>query len=201
MRSSWLWAPLLVSMACSADSHTEKDRDGSDEPDASEPADEPDAAEPRDEPEAGPDVICASCGGCEELQKGLSYAHKPEPITYSDPPPTGGDHASCWASYGVHTQAVPEARWVHNLEHGAVVFLHNCPRGCASEIKQLAEIAQGRSFALVTPDARLPTRFAVVAWGVRLLSDCVDAEAFQSFYEKHVDQAAESTSSGPPGGC
>jgi hypothetical protein len=151
--------------------------------------------------DAGPGGICSTCGGCEETLVNDSRNHKPEPIMYEDNPPTGGDHAACWSSFGVHTAAVPEARWVHNLEHGAIVFLYNCRSGCSAEVKQLEALAKGRPFALVTPDSRLPTSFAVVAWGVRMLSNCVDMDAFAAFYEKHVDQAGESSTSGPPGGC
>src|SRR5262245_38663001 len=65
--------------------------------------------------ESGAGGPCTRCGGCEETRSGLTNQHRPEPITYSDNPPMGGDHASCWANFGVHSSAVPEARWVHNL--------------------------------------------------------------------------------------
>jgi hypothetical protein len=151
--------------------------------------------------DAGPGGICSTCGGCEETRTGLSMQHVPEPVRYTDNPPSGGDHAACWSKFGVHEEAVPEGRWVHNLEHGAVVFLHNCPEDCSDEIAKLELLAKGRPFALVTPNTRLRTRFAVVAWGVHMLSDCVDEEAFEQFYDKHVDQAGESTTAAPPGGC
>jgi hypothetical protein len=173
--------------------------DGGDEPDAQlDGASDQDAGSAQ---EAGAGGLCTTCGGCEEKRSVTSAQHKPELISYTDNPPTGGDHASCWSTFGVHGDPVPEARWVHNLEHGAIVFLYNCPDGCAAEVKQLEALAKGRAFALVTPDARLPTRFAVVGWGVRLLSECLDRDAFSEFYEQHVDQAGESSTSPPPGGC
>lgn len=207
---------MLLAVACSETDHTgdESDAGSDDGADAGDAQDEPDAdgieadadtVEPEDDAglsqDAGPGGICSTCGACEETLEIRSAQHKPEPINYSDNPPAGGDHASCWAPFGVHASAVPEARWVHNLEHGAVVFLYNCQNGCAAEQKELEAIAKGRPFALVTPDARLPKRFAAVAWGVRLVSDCLDREAFERFYDKHVDRAGESSSSGPPGGC
>jgi hypothetical protein len=166
-----------------------------------EPGDDASSADGGSTQESGAAGLCTSCGGCEEKRSVTSAQHKPEPISYADNPPTGGDHASCWSTFGVHSDAVPEARWVHNLEHGAIVFLYNCPDGCAADVKQLEALTKGRAFALVTPDARLPMRFAAVAWGVRLLAECLDQDAFISFYEKHVDQAGESSTSPPPGGC
>jgi hypothetical protein len=197
-----LWVMLSLSLACSGSDRDARAQDAGDE-DAGEPDGAPDG-ETEEEAGAAAEAgagLCASCGGCEETRSGLSAQHRPEPITYSDNPPMGGDHASCWSKFGVHTSAVPEARWVHNLEHGAVVFLYNCPDGCAAEVTQLEALARGRAFALVTPNARLPTRFAAVAWGVRLLSECLDRDAFAEFYEQHVDQAGESTTAPPPGGC
>lgn len=214
VRVAFLLAALSL-VACSETDHTESDPDaGASEDVADAEPDQTDAepdqtdaepAPPEDDggvsQDAGPGGLCSACGGCEETLEIRSAQHKPEPISYSENPPAGGDHAACWSTFGVHTSAVPEARWVHNLEHGAVVFLHNCTDGCAAELKELEAIAKGRPFALVTPDARLPKRFAAVAWGIRLVSDCLDRAVFERFYEKHVDQAGESGSSGPPGGC
>lgn len=186
-------------MACSDSDRAAAGEDAGEElPDA---GDEPPDASDDPNPESGAGEMCTRCGGCEERRSGLTNQHRPEPINYSDNPPMGGDHASCWAKFGVHTSAVPEARWVHNLEHGAVVFLYNCPDGCAAEVDALEAMARERAFALVTPNARLPTRFALVAWGVRLLSECLDRDAFERFYEQHVNQAGESTTAAPPGGC
>jgi hypothetical protein len=208
MRRAALWVIVCFAAACSGgDGAAPTQEAGADEPvddgggDAELDAGEDGSTEDGGEaPEAGAG-LCASCGGCEEQRTVNSAQHKPEPISYADNPPTGGDHASCWSTFGVHGEAVPESRWVHNLEHGAIVFLYNCPDGCAAEVKQLEALAKGRPFALVTPDARLPTRFAAVAWGIRLLSECLDGDAFIEFYDKHVDQAGESTTSPPPGGC
>ncbi len=202
-----LWFALSMlsssSLACSdSDRSTPSEDAGEEPPDAGE--EPPDAGGDEQDSsavESGAGGMCTRCGGCEETRTGLSAQHLPEPINYSDNPPVGGDHASCWAKFGVHTSAVPEARWVHNLEHGAVVFLYNCPDGCAAEVAELEALAKERPFALVTPNTRLTTRFAVVAWGVRLLSECLDRDAFARFYEQHFNQAGESTTAAPPGGC
>jgi hypothetical protein len=82
-----------------------------------------------------------------------------------------------------------------------VVYLYRCPDGCADALAALEGLAQGKPFAVVMPYAALPTRFAAVAWGRRLLSECFDLEAFEAFYAAHADRAIESSASGPPSGC
>ena len=55
-------------------------------------------------------------------------------ITYPDNPPAGGNHYQVWAAYQSFSFAVPRGFWVHNLEHGAVVYSYNCPDGCPDEV-------------------------------------------------------------------
>jgi hypothetical protein len=189
---AWLWLSCTLSLlACSSD----PSGPGQAADDASAP--EPDAGTG-----SGDDGgICTSCDGCERRVPVTSAFHRTGPIDYPDLPPAGGDHDACWTTFGVHASEVPDERWVHNLEHGAVVFLHNCSDGCADERRELEAMVEGRPFALVLPYAQLPTRFGVVAWEHRLLSDCLDADAFAAFYTDHVNQAPESTTSAPPSGC
>ena len=145
--------------------------------------------------------MCTSCGSCEEYLEVTSFNHVSGAIDYPSLPPVGGDHNACWTTFGVHARELADDYWVHNLEHGAVVLLHNCPDGCAEERAQLEAMTEGRPFALVMPYAKLPTRFGLVAWEYRLLSDCFDETAFAEFYTDHVNQARESTTSPPPSGC
>ena len=90
---------------------------------------------------------------------------------------------------------------MHNLEHGAVVYLYACPDGCEEEVDALADLARGRSLALVTEYSELPTKLAAVAWGYRVLTDTLDRDAFERFYAVHADRAPESIPSGPPAAC
>lgn len=163
--------------------------------------DDRDAGAAPDAPASQP--LCASCGGCEEVQTVVSTMHTTGPISYPDPPPTSGPHNPCWARWGSYDEAAPSPpeRWVHNLEHGGVVFLHNCPDGCAADVAKLQALAQARMRTIVTPYAALPARFAVVSWGHRLITDCVDEEAFARFYDANFDHASESIASDPNPGC
>ncbi len=122
-------------------------------------------------------------------------------IAYPDPPPAGGDHNPCWGAWGVHDQPLGAEHWVHNLEHGGVVFLYHCEGGCDAEVQQLDTFVSAHRLTVLTEYAALPARFGVVAWGYRLLTDALDLRAFTAFYEAHVDHAPESIDSPPPAGC
>jgi hypothetical protein len=154
--------------------------------------------------ETGTLGLCAACTlSCvEEFQAPTSAEHVTGGVEYADPPPSSGDHDPCWARWGVHEEPVPDENWVHNLEHGGVVFLYDCPDGCADEAADLAALATGLgAFAVVTPYAPMPTRYAAVAWGWRYLTDCFEQASFEDFYARHADRAPESNPSNPDAAC
>jgi Protein of unknown function (DUF3105) len=151
--------------------------------------------------DGGSAAICTRCDACEESVSIDSAAHVVGPVHYPSRPPAGGDHNACWTQFGVLEEPSAAERWVHTLEHGAVAVLYDCPSGCADEVADLAAFARDRSWALVTSYPDMPTRFAIVAWGHRLKSDCLDLAAFADFYDAHANRAPESISSGPPEGC
>jgi hypothetical protein len=152
--------------------------------------------------DAGPS-ICTSTGDCEEAISVGSPTHTTAPIDYSDPPPAGGPHNPCWTSYGVHSTEVLDENWVHNLEHGGVVFVYQCPSGCPTEAAALAALVPGRPMAVVTSYSEMGTGtgFAVVSWGHRLVTETLDVDAFALFYAEHVNHGLESVSSNPPTSC
>jgi hypothetical protein len=150
--------------------------------------------------DAGPPIV-TECGAHEESFGNLGGSHVTGDIVYDDPPPVSGNHNPNWARWGVHSEAVPDQCFVHNLEHGGVVFLYNCPEGCAPEVATMADFVDGRVWALLTPYADLPGRFAVVSWGHRIVSDCMDIEAFEDFYNARVNQGPESLSIQPSTEC
>ena len=147
--------------------------------------------------------LCTGCDTCsyEEIPV-RSAQHVAGGIDYDDPPPAGGDHDPCWAPFGIHDEEVPDENFVHNLEHGGVVFLYGCT-DCPDEIRQLGDLVRDvpRGTAILTPYAALPTRFGAVAWQHRLLLDCFDSETFRTFYDAFVDQAPESVTADPSAAC
>lgn len=130
-----------------------------------------------------------------------SALHVAGDFDYPDPPPAGGPHDACWAAWGVHDDELRAESWVHNLEHGGVVFLYRCPDACAEEVAELAALVREREQALLTPYGELPTRFGFVAWGARVTSDCHDLAAARAFYDAHVGRAPENVASDPPPPC
>jgi len=145
--------------------------------------------------------ICTATGECEESIHVSSSAHIDTGIVYPDPPPAGGPHASCWTTFGVHSTEVADDNWVHNQEHGGVVFLYHCPAGCDAEVATLTALVAGKSFAVLSSYSLMPERFAVTAWGHRLVTDTLDVDAFEAFYAAHVDHGPESSSGNPPSVC
>lgn len=123
-------------------------------------------------------------------------------MSYTDLPPVGGDHDPCWTAWGIHETEIGDEHWMHNMEHGGVVFLYNCPGGCEPEIQEMSDFVDEHwGTSLLTPYSLMDSRFAAVAWGVRLVTDCLDMEAMGAFYDAHADQGPESTSSMPPTDC
>lgn len=146
--------------------------------------------------------LCSACGGCEEVQPiAMNIVHTDDPIDYPDPPPTSGSHNMCWATWGVHDAPTPAERWVHNLEHGGVIYLYNCPDGCAADVATLSQIVASHNRTLLTAYDKLPKRFAAVAWGHRLVTDCVDVDAYTKFYDENFDHGDESLDANPDASC
>ena len=132
-----------------------------------------------------------------ETFEGESRQHVQGRVDYVDLPPTGGEHNQCWTDWGVHDREVAAENWVHNLEHGGIAFLYNCPEGCEDERLAMQALSDGRSFAIVTQYSKLRTRFAVVAWGRRILTDCYDEELFTDFYDEYQHKGPEASPDPP----
>ena len=80
---------------------------------------------------------------------------------------------------------------MHNVEHGAVIFLYQ-PTLPAQTVAALRDVFTalpvdpkcGHSRALMTADAELPTPFALVAAAHVLESDCIVEQAFLDFVQQ-----------------
>ena len=98
-------------------------------------------------------------------------------------------------------EEVPVERWVHNMEHGGVVFLYNCPEGCADEVAALVEAVGSRDRVVVSPYSNMQWRFAAVAWEHRTLTQCLDVDHMVRFYTDRVGKGPEDVASMAPTGC
>lgn len=136
---------------------------------------------------------------------------------YLTDPPTSGQHYSIRGEaplpWGFYARPYPPEDWVHNLEHGGVAILYECPQPKPSGGAQLVETdlacpdeqspiqdfmssappeALFHEVKIVTTPYPVPGhRFALVAWGWRLFMDTWDSGLAETFYEAHVDNGPE----------
>jgi hypothetical protein len=129
--------------------------------------------------------------------EGQMHVDPPATVMYRDNPPASGNHYPVPAPWGIGT--VQREQWVHNLEHGGIVMLYNCPAGCAADQQKLVAIMNGRKVdqfnevrVLITPDSLMPHKFAAIAWGWRLQMDVIDAAEINCFITARYDRAPES---------
>lgn len=135
------------------------------------------------------------------LEKPVASCSKPrqaqhfcmtDTITYAEVPPSSGNHRPTWPTYGEYTYAPPQ-RWLHNLEHGAIVFLYH-PCADAGEIEKLRQIVKGcLRRHIITPYNKLTktTPFALLSWGCKLLLGSADAATAIKFIQEHAKHGAE----------
>jgi hypothetical protein len=153
------------------------------------------------------DTLAGTCEIAQKTVTGLEQTHVSacSEVSYSDNPPAGGPHYPSWAAFQSYSFPVPRGFWVHDLEHGAVVFSYNCcaaEAGCADEVAQVQAMIDAfpadpicdpatPQRVVLTPDPLLDVRWGVSAWGSTLRSDCVDTERFGQFYLDHFGRGPE----------
>jgi hypothetical protein len=129
------------------------------------------------------------------------------PITWPTNPPSGGAHFPTWVRWGAaYDPPIERGYWVHNLEHGGVVLLHNCATGCPAVVAQLEAVqaalpadplctAPVRTRTLITADPLVPAgaQVAASAWGGTYTADCFDAPSLRAFIDAHYAHGPEDT--------
>jgi hypothetical protein len=166
--------------------------------------------------DSGPPPLSSDAGTCGVTTQRYSIdaaSHVPQgtPVPYISNPPCGGDHYGQWVTWGAHSIAIPPGNWVHNLEHGGVVFLYRCASraACPEVAAKLEALAaklpidplcaaggEGvRTRILVIPDPDLPigVEVAAAAWNNTLVARCFDEAAFQDFFVQHEGHGTEAT--------
>jgi len=139
-----------------------------------------------------------SCAVLVESQPNAGHQHTAsdcDPVTYASNPPSSGTHYPDWTRYKTYAAPVPWGFLVHDLEHGAVVIVYNCPEGCPDEVAQAQAFidslppdpsCSGAPMRIVlAPDPTLDVRWAASAWTWTLRAPCFDASAFASFVAAH----------------
>jgi len=103
--------------------------------------------------------------------------------TYNSNPPTSGPHVGSIASWGVHTEIIPDEKQIHNLEDGGVVVQYNPNVLPKTEWNVLEDVAMGagRTHVIVAPRYDMEYVIALTAWNKLLPLDIVDSEKIQAF--------------------
>ncbi|XP_074028435.1 uncharacterized protein isoform X2 [Leptinotarsa decemlineata] len=132
----------------------------------------------------------------EHIPAAYSAAHKcmNESIEYTESIPTFGTHRPLWAVYGEYT-FVPKQRWIHNLEHGAVVMLYH-PCANKNQVKLLKSIVKSCLYKhVITPHSELSydRPLALVTWGHRLEMSKVSTSVAVEFIKKYALNGPEKT--------
>ncbi len=117
-------------------------------------------------------------------------------VSYATSPPSSGTHYSVWAAYETYATPVPWGFLVHDLEHGAIDVVYNCPVDCPDEVAAAQAwidslpddpMCGGRPRVILAPDPTLTCRWAAAAWRWTLRGGAFRVDPFQQFYEKHYE--------------
>jgi hypothetical protein len=119
--------------------------------------------------------------------------------TYHNRPPSSGPH---WGTvpqateYRLYDQPLPPGRWVHMLEHGAVVVLYRqdlCDATCTGLLGTFYDSAPrstvipGIRHLAITPYQDMDHAIAVVAWGYVDEMDQMDPDRVMADFKSKVD--------------
>lgn len=133
-----------------------------------------------------------------------THVNQGTPVTYNHNPPTSGCHYNLGygdapVQAGAYDQPVDPPYWVHNLEHGYIIVLYNCPSGCSNEFNQLHSWYKSLSpspgvpyaRALVMPYTNMNVPFAAIAWDWYDPMPTFSLDEVKKFYANHENNAAE----------
>jgi hypothetical protein len=138
----------------------------------------------------------------------MAAPHVPIPsdVQWDSNPPSSGPHYPIWAAFQAYTTPVPRGYYVHDLEHGAIVFLYNCgDAGCPDVAAALQSVSDGlpddpvctsagqgvRVRTVITPDPLIDVPVAAAAWGWVYKAQCVDLPTLRDFARTHYGQGPE----------
>jgi len=120
------------------------------------------------------------------------------PLTYRNRPPSSGMHFGTVPQpleYRMYDQPLSPGRWVHMLEHGAVVVLYRpdlCDTTCVGQLGTFYDSAPrstlvGIRHLTITPYQDMDHAIAVVAWGYNDEMDQMDPDRVMADFKSKVD--------------
>ncbi|XP_064461085.1 uncharacterized protein LOC135371044 [Ornithodoros turicata] len=132
---------------------------------------------------------------CDKIKGRYSPSHycMNRRITYDHYLPTHEGHRPLWAVYGEYKYCPPQ-RWLHNVEHGALVMLYH-PCTLPSLVDKLRDIVKSclRKY-IITPYRQLTRErpLALVAWRCRYEMNTVNEKEVKKFIKARAMKAPES---------
>lgn len=152
--------------------------------------------------DSGGGAACIPTGTVEHEHTSEAAPHDDEALpasAYNSSPPSSGQHCNTWGEYGPYVAArpLPACNFLHNLEHGAIVLLYNCPDGCPEITDVLGGILADPPTdpdciaprLVLTPYEEMDAKVAAVAWGFTWTSDCMDdaaRDSLETFISAHI---------------
>jgi hypothetical protein len=119
-------------------------------------------------------------------------------VRYNSDPPSSGQHWPAPARWGFESEAIPDERAVHNLEHGGIVIGFNgLPDAQLNAVRSFADRyppsgGARRAKILIAPDQRAPSGGLLVrAWGWRDRLDAYDEARLRAFIDAHIGRCCE----------
>jgi hypothetical protein len=130
--------------------------------------------------------------------------------TYKSYPPASGPHYSAqgiapvaWQTIATSSNPLVEGQYIHNLEHGGIAILYNCPTGAdcttlqnslENYVKNLAPVEPtfNEVKVVLTPYSKgMQKKVALVAWDYIEFLDGYDQGLITRFYENHANKGPE----------
>ncbi|MDQ6712936.1 MAG: DUF3105 domain-containing protein [Candidatus Dormibacteraeota bacterium] len=130
--------------------------------------------------------------------------------TYKFYPPASGPHYSVqgiapvpWQTIATSSTPLAEGQYIHNLEHGGIAILYNCPTGtdCSTlknslenYVKNLAPVepTYNEVKVVLSPYSKgMQKKVALVAWDYIEFVDGYDQAEITRFYENHANHGPE----------
>jgi len=123
------------------------------------------------------------------------------PLQYAHRPPSSGTHFGTVPQpqeYRMYDTPLSPGRWVHMLEHGAVVVLYRpdlCDEACVQQLGNFYDNAPrsnlvGIRHLAITPYQDMDHAVAVVAWGYVDEMDQADPDRIMADFKSKVDASS-----------
>ena len=149
--------------------------------------------------------------GTPVADEGRTHVDPSTTPTYKSYPPASGPHYSAqgvapvpWQTIATASSPLVEGQYIHNLEHGGMAILYNCPTGadCTTlqnslekYVRNLAPVEPtfGEVKVVLTPYSKgmQQHKVALVAWDYIEFLDSYDQALITRFYENHVNKGPD----------